>query len=92
MTAAGLGYWTIVQLEASHDKLNIRAIAKNPRSIGRSRTNKINPEITDMSFIDDLLEKPANLSTASKYAAMNGFIYLGAGALLIVGQVRYRRS
>jgi hypothetical protein len=37
-----------------------------------------------MSFIDDLLEKPANLSTASKYAVMNGFIYLGAGALLIV--------
>ena len=37
-----------------------------------------------MSFINDLLEKPANLSTASKYAVINGFIYLGAGALLIV--------
>jgi hypothetical protein len=37
-----------------------------------------------MSFINDLLEKPDNLSTASKYAAMNGLIYLGAGALLIV--------
>ena len=37
-----------------------------------------------MSFINDLLEKPANLSTASKYAVINGFIYLGIGALLIV--------
>ena len=37
-----------------------------------------------MSFINDLLEKPANLSTASKYAVINGFIYLGVGALLIV--------
>ena len=37
-----------------------------------------------MSFFDDLLEKPANLSTASKYSVMNGFIYLALGALLIV--------
>ena len=37
-----------------------------------------------MSFINDLLEKPANLSTASKYAVINGFIYLGIGAVLIV--------
>jgi hypothetical protein len=37
-----------------------------------------------MSFMTDLLEKPANLSAASKYTAMNGFIYLGAGGLLIV--------
>jgi len=37
-----------------------------------------------MSFFNDLLEKPANLSTASKYAVMNGFIYLALGALFIV--------
>jgi hypothetical protein len=37
-----------------------------------------------MSFINDLLETPANLSTASKYTVMNGFIYLGAGALFII--------
>jgi hypothetical protein len=37
-----------------------------------------------MSFLNDLLDKPANLSTASKYAVMNGFIYLALGALLIV--------
>ena len=37
-----------------------------------------------MSFINDLLEKPASLSTASKYAVINGFIYLGVGALFIV--------
>ena len=36
-----------------------------------------------MSFFSDLLDKPANLSTASKYAAMNGFIYLAFGGLLI---------
>lgn len=35
-------------------------------------------------LIDDLLQKPSNLSTASKYTAMNGLIYLAAGALLIV--------
>ena len=37
-----------------------------------------------MSFFSDLLEKPANLSTASKYAVMNGYIYLAIGALFIV--------
>lgn len=37
-----------------------------------------------MSFMSDLLAQPANLSIASKYSVMNGYIYLGAGALLIV--------
>ena len=36
-----------------------------------------------MSLISELLEKPASLSTASKYTAMNGFIYLGAAAMFI---------
>jgi len=31
-----------------------------------------------MSLISELLEKRASLSAASKYTAMNGFIYLGA--------------
>jgi uncharacterized membrane protein len=35
-------------------------------------------------LINDLLEKPTNLSTASKYITMNGVIYLTAGVLLIV--------
>jgi hypothetical protein len=34
--------------------------------------------------MNDLLEKPTNLSTASKYTAMNGLIYLTGGVLLIV--------
>ena len=37
-----------------------------------------------MSLIGDLLEKPASLSAASKYTVMNGFIYLGAGAMFIL--------
>jgi hypothetical protein len=37
-----------------------------------------------MSRVNDLSEKPLKLTLASKYTAMNGFIYLGAGALLIV--------
>src|SRR5271163_4353956 len=37
-----------------------------------------------MSFMDDLLERPANLSTASKYTVMNGYIYLALGAVMIV--------
>jgi hypothetical protein len=37
-----------------------------------------------MSFLTDLLEKPANLSTASKYAVMNGYFYIVLGALFIV--------
>lgn len=37
-----------------------------------------------MSFFNDLLEKPATLSIASKYATMNGFGYLALGGLLIV--------
>jgi hypothetical protein len=37
-----------------------------------------------ISLINELLEKPANLSAASKYTAMNGLIYLAAGVLLIV--------
>ena len=37
-----------------------------------------------MSFYNDLLEKPANLSTESKYAVMNGYMYLAIGAVFIV--------
>ena len=36
-----------------------------------------------MSLIKDLLAKPATLSAASRYTAMNGVIYLGCGALLV---------
>jgi hypothetical protein len=36
-----------------------------------------------MSLIEDLLEKPASLSAASRYTVMNGVVYLGCGALLI---------
>ena len=35
------------------------------------------------NLINELLEKPANLSSASKYTAMNGLIYLAGGLLLI---------
>ena len=37
-----------------------------------------------MSLIKDLLEKPPTLSTTSKYTVMNGVVYLGVGALLVV--------
>jgi hypothetical protein len=37
-----------------------------------------------MSFVDDLLAKPTNLSISSKYSVMNGYIYLGFGAMLIL--------
>ena len=37
-----------------------------------------------MSFFGDLLEKPAHLSTASKYSVINGYIYLALGAMFIV--------
>jgi hypothetical protein len=37
-----------------------------------------------MPLIKDLLDKPARLSVASSYTAVNGFMYLGAGALLVV--------
>jgi hypothetical protein len=37
-----------------------------------------------MSFLSDLLAKPRDLSTASKYTAMNGYIYLALGAFFIV--------
>jgi hypothetical protein len=36
-----------------------------------------------MSLIATLLQTPARLSTASRYTAFNGWIYLSAGALLI---------
>ena len=36
-----------------------------------------------MPLVTDLLEKPSNLSTASKYTVMNGALYLGAGVLMI---------
>ncbi len=36
-----------------------------------------------MALIKDLLEKPPNLSIASKYTALNGVVYLGTGALFI---------
>src|SRR5271168_358762 len=37
-----------------------------------------------MVLITDLLDKPGNLSTASKYTVWNGLLYLGTGALFIV--------
>jgi hypothetical protein len=37
-----------------------------------------------MSFTSDLFETPASLSSASKWTAMNGYIYLSLGALFIV--------
>jgi hypothetical protein len=36
-----------------------------------------------MSLLKDLLDRPPILSTVSKYTAMNGFVYLGGGALLV---------
>ena len=36
-----------------------------------------------MSLVNDLLDKPPNLSIASKYSAMNGVVYLATGALFI---------
>lgn len=37
-----------------------------------------------MPLIEDLFDKPAELTVESKYTAVNGFIYLGIGVLLIV--------
>ena len=37
-----------------------------------------------MALIKALLEKPPSLTTASKYTAMNGLIYLVVGFLLII--------
>ena len=37
-----------------------------------------------MSFLSDLLETPAELSTASKYSVMNGYIYLALGVMFLV--------
>jgi hypothetical protein len=36
-----------------------------------------------MSLLNELLEKPADLSTASSYTVMNGVLYFGTGALFI---------
>ena len=37
-----------------------------------------------MSLMDDLLERPFDQAITSKYTAMNGLIYLGFGALILV--------
>jgi hypothetical protein len=37
-----------------------------------------------MPLMKDLLERPFDQAIASKYTAMNGFIYLGIGALLLI--------
>ena len=37
-----------------------------------------------MNLISDLVEKPSGLTTASRYTALNGVVYLIAGATLIV--------
>src|SRR4029077_416757 len=42
------------------------------------------PRGNEMSLFSDLFEKPANLSVESKYAVMNGYMYLALGALFIV--------
>ena len=45
----------------------------------------------DVWLMNDLLAKPATLSRASKYTAMNGVLYLCAGALLAHGPAQHRR-
>ena len=42
------------------------------------------PRGNDMSLFSDLLEKPANLSTGSKYSVMSGYVYIALGAQFIV--------
>ena len=37
-----------------------------------------------MSLIEDLLERPFDQAITSKYTAMNGLIYLGFGAMVLV--------
>ena len=37
-----------------------------------------------MSLMKDLLERPFDQAITSKYTAMNGLIYLGFGALVLV--------
>lgn len=37
-----------------------------------------------MSLTSDLLERPPGLSSGSNWTAMNGFVYLGMGALFIL--------
>ena len=37
-----------------------------------------------MSLIKDLLERPFDQAITSKYTAMNGLIYLGAGTLVVI--------
>jgi len=37
-----------------------------------------------MSLIKDLLDRPFDHATTSKYTAMNGLIYLGIGTLVLV--------
>jgi hypothetical protein len=37
-----------------------------------------------MSIVSDLVEKPADLSVASQYTAVNGIFYLASGAVMLV--------
>ena len=37
-----------------------------------------------MSLMKEILGRPAGLPIASKYTAMNGLVYLGSGALMII--------
>ncbi len=37
-----------------------------------------------MTFTSDLLETPPTLSSASKWIAMNGYVYLSLGAWLFI--------
>jgi hypothetical protein len=37
-----------------------------------------------MSLLKDLLERPFDQTITSKYTAMNGLIYLGAGTLVLI--------
>ena len=37
-----------------------------------------------MSLMGDLLERPFDQAITSKYTAMNGLIYLGAGTLVLI--------
>jgi hypothetical protein len=55
-------------------------------SIGRNSRLGVHhhPEETAMSFTTDLWETPPDLSRASQWTAMNGYIYLSFGALVVI--------
>src|SRR5260370_7976732 len=73
----------LVLSQSSDPSGNSQQLGRSEESLDRRR-RATSPWSYSMSLIRDLLERPGDLTITSKYTVLNGVIYLGIGALVVI--------